>query len=105
MDINPGSDIGRVSSSINPSVSSSLSRSAPSSNSAALKAKQLKPFASEDIRILLLENINETGRDTLSKQGYQVEALKTSLSEDELIEKIRWESQPSLQSQAMPFNK
>lgn len=90
MDINPGPGIGRVSSSLNLSVSSSLSRSEPSYSGAASKAKQLKPFATEDIRILLLENINETGRDILSKQGYQVEALKTSLSEDELIEKIRW---------------
>lgn len=83
MDINPGQRIGRVS-------SSSLGRSEPSYPSAASKAKQLKPFATEDIRILLLENINETGRDILSKQGYQVKALKTSLSEDELIEIIRW---------------
>lgn len=90
MDINPGPGIGRVSSSLNISVSSSLSRSEPSYTRASSNTKQLKPFATEDIRILLLENINETGRDILSKQGYQVEALKTSLSEDELIEKIRW---------------
>ena len=55
-------------------------------------AKQLKPFATEDIKILLLENVNQTGRDILAKQGYQVEALKTSLPEHELIEKIRWGS-------------
>ena len=53
-------------------------------------AKQLKPFATEDIKILLLENINKTGRDILTAQGYQVEALKSSLSEDELMNKIRW---------------
>ncbi|KAJ9235613.1 hypothetical protein DTO271D3_2595 [Paecilomyces variotii] len=52
-------------------------------------AKQLKPFATEDIKILLLENVNQTGRDILSKQGYQVEFLKSSLPEDQLIEKIR----------------
>ena len=52
--------------------------------------KQLKPFATEDIKILLLENINKTGRDVLTAQGYQVEYLKSSLPEDELIEKIRW---------------
>lgn len=52
--------------------------------------KQLKPFATEDIKILLLENVNKTGRDVLEAQGYQVEFLKSSLSEDELIEKIRW---------------
>lgn len=53
-------------------------------------SKQLKPFATEDIKILLLENINQTARDILTKQGYQVEFLKTSLQDDQLIEKIRY---------------
>ena len=52
--------------------------------------KQLKPFATEDIKILLLENVNVTGRDLLESQGYQVTHLKSALPEDELIEKIRW---------------
>ena len=51
--------------------------------------KQLKPFATEDIKILLLENINQTGQDILTKQGYQVECIKSALPEDELIKKIR----------------
>ncbi|KAK1835821.1 hypothetical protein QBC39DRAFT_128450 [Podospora conica] len=51
--------------------------------------KQLKPFNTEDIKILLLENVNQTGRDILKGQGYQVEFMKSSLPEDELIEKIR----------------
>ncbi|KAG7007917.1 nucleosome assembly protein [Physcia stellaris] len=51
--------------------------------------KHLKPFATEDIKILLLENINKTGREVLEAQGYQVEVLKSSVPEDELIEKIR----------------
>ncbi|KAK3359272.1 hypothetical protein B0T25DRAFT_532449 [Lasiosphaeria hispida] len=51
--------------------------------------KQLKPFNTEDIKILLLENVNQTGRDVLTAQGYQVEFLKTSLPEGQLIEKIR----------------
>lgn len=51
--------------------------------------KLLKPFNTQDIKILLLENVNQTGRDILTGQGYQVEALKTSLPEDQLIEKIR----------------
>ncbi|KAK3399015.1 hypothetical protein B0T20DRAFT_188985 [Sordaria brevicollis] len=51
--------------------------------------KQLKPFNTEDIKILLLENVNKTGQDILKAQGYQVEFLKTSLPEDQLIEKIR----------------
>ena len=55
-----------------------------------ISVKHLKPFATEDVKILLLENINKTGRDLLEAQGYQVEFLKSSLPEDELIEKIRW---------------
>jgi D-3-phosphoglycerate dehydrogenase len=51
----------------------------------------LKPFDTQDIKILLLENVNQSGRDILASQGYQVEALKTSLPEDQLIEKIRWD--------------
>lgn len=51
--------------------------------------KQLKPFNTQDIKILLLENVNQTGRDILIGQGYQVESYKSSLPEDQLIEKIR----------------
>src|SRR5687767_6295859 len=51
--------------------------------------KHLTPFDTQDIKILLLENVNQTGKDILQAQGYQVEALKTSLPEDQLIEKIR----------------
>lgn len=59
-------------------------------------AKHLKPFATEDIKVLLLENVNQTGRDILTKQGYQVEVLKSSLPEDQLIEKIRCDPFPHL---------
>ncbi|KAF3283906.1 D-3-phosphoglycerate dehydrogenase 2, variant 2 [Orbilia oligospora] len=51
--------------------------------------RQLKPFNTEDIKILLLENVNQTALDIFSKQGYQVEFHKSSLPEDQLIEKIR----------------
>ena len=51
--------------------------------------KQLKPFRESDIKILLLENVNQTGKDILQEQGYQVESLKSSLPEDQLIEKIK----------------
>lgn len=100
------SSLGRVSSSFNTSTSPqgfyhspSLNKGGASSVShcmrVAAKAKQLKPFATEDIKILLLENVNQTGRDVLAKQGYQVEFLKTSIPEDELIRKIRCGSSPS----------
>lgn len=52
-------------------------------------AKQLKPFREQDIKILLLENVNSTGVEILQGQGYQVETLKSSLPEDQLIEKIK----------------
>jgi D-3-phosphoglycerate dehydrogenase len=52
--------------------------------------KNLKPFNTKDIKILLLENVNVGGQEILKAQGYQVEALKTSLPEDQLIEKIRY---------------
>lgn len=56
----------------------------------ATAAKQLKPFQTQDIKVLLLENVNQTGRTILQQQGYQVEFLKSSLPEDQLIEKIRY---------------
>lgn len=66
--------------------------SAPTRTIPIVNAKHLKPFATEDIKVLLLENVNQTGREILSQQGYQVEFLKSSLPEDQLIEKIRWVS-------------
>ena len=75
-----------------PFLSSSIGRSrSPLANNyfPPSTAKNLKPFVTEDIKILLLENVNKIGQDLLSQQGYQVEALKSSLPEDELIEKIR----------------
>ncbi|KAB8349555.1 hypothetical protein FH972_023579 [Carpinus fangiana] len=65
----------------------SLQRSTTHSSAAA--ARELKPFATADIKILLLENVNTAGQDILRQQGYQVEALKSSLPEAELIEKIQ----------------
>jgi D-3-phosphoglycerate dehydrogenase len=60
-----------------------------SSGSFATATKQLKPFDTKDIKVLLLENVNATGVDILKGQGYQVEALKASLPEDELVAKIK----------------
>jgi D-3-phosphoglycerate dehydrogenase len=58
------------------------------------RTKTLTPFATEDIKVLLLENVNKTGLDLLNAQGYQVECLKSSLSEDDLIAKIRFVYSP-----------
>lgn len=98
---NPEALARRVSRSMSFSTSpSAVFYSPPSGHTAAQAAnaaalKPLKPFATEDIKILLLENVNQTGRDILLKQGYQVECLKSSLPEDELIEKIRFATCPS----------
>lgn len=51
--------------------------------------KALKPFSTGDIKILILENVNSTAINIFHNQGYQVEFYKTSLPEDELIEKIQ----------------
>lgn len=51
--------------------------------------KALKPFSTGDIKMLILENINQTALDTFHDKGYQVEFYKTSLPEDVLIEKIK----------------
>ena len=58
--------------------------------SVATFPKLLKPFATEDVKILLLENVNQTALDVFAEQGYQVEFLKSSLPEDQLIAKIRF---------------
>jgi D-3-phosphoglycerate dehydrogenase len=36
------------------------------------KAKVLRPFNTSEVKILLLENINETAIKSFTKQGYQV---------------------------------
>ncbi|KAG0084562.1 D-3-phosphoglycerate dehydrogenase 2 [Podila epicladia] len=53
------------------------------------KAKILKPFNTANIKILLLENVNETAVAALRGQGYQVETHTKALAEDVLIEKIK----------------
>ena len=74
-----------------PSPSSSFPR-AQAAN--ASSSKQLKPFNTGDVKILLLENVNQTAQDSLRQQGYQVEFIKSALPEDELIEKIRYAAPP-----------
>jgi len=51
--------------------------------------RALRPYVSKDVKVLLLENVNETGQDILRKQGFVVEAVKSSLPKAQLIEKIK----------------
>ncbi|CAG8636845.1 4671_t:CDS:2, partial [Acaulospora morrowiae] len=59
------------------------------STSFTQNVKALKPFDSGDIKILLLENVNQSAVEILTKAGYQVETHDKALPEDVLIEKIR----------------
>jgi len=56
-----------------------------------IPAKQLRRYHTEDIKVLLLENINAAGQNILREQGYQVEALTHGLSEEQLMEKITYD--------------
>lgn len=64
-----------------------LGQHLPSSDSTAVK--HLKPFQPTDFKVLLLESVNHSGFSLLEQQGYQVDTLAGSLTEDELIERIR----------------
>jgi len=46
-------------------------------------------FPKNKIKILLLENIHQAAADRLSEAGYSVELSSASLSEDELLERIK----------------
>ncbi|KAJ1916977.1 D-3-phosphoglycerate dehydrogenase 2 [Mycoemilia scoparia] len=61
----------------------------PSFNPRDQNTRLLKPFNSEDIKILLLENINQKAINILRDAGYQVETSDKALSKDELIEKVK----------------
>ncbi|MEN9947085.1 MAG: hypothetical protein RLZZ293_1471, partial [Pseudomonadota bacterium] len=53
------------------------------------------------IKILLLENLHPNGIELLHQEGYSVETLKGSLSEDELCEKIKDVSVLGIRSKTM----
>ncbi|KAI8097040.1 uncharacterized protein BX664DRAFT_325455 [Halteromyces radiatus] len=53
------------------------------------KPKALRPFNSSEVKILLLENVNEIAVKAFKKEGYQVETYSKALVGQELIEKIR----------------
>ncbi len=45
-------------------------------------------YPKSKIKVLLLENIHQVAIEQLKQEGYQVESLSTSLSEEELVNKI-----------------
>ncbi|KAJ3269727.1 hypothetical protein HDV01_001069 [Terramyces sp. JEL0728] len=56
---------------------------------ASIRSKTLKPFNSGDIKVLLLEGLNETGQNILRNAGYQVESHPKALDIETLKEKIK----------------
>mmetsp|Transcript_51860 Transcript_51860/g.133702 ORF Transcript_51860/g.133702 Transcript_51860/m.133702 type:complete len:420 (+) Transcript_51860:85-1344(+) len=46
-------------------------------------------FPKSKIKVLLLEGVSAVGIKMLTDEGFQVEALKTALTEDELLEKVK----------------
>jgi D-3-phosphoglycerate dehydrogenase len=53
------------------------------------KVKVLKPFNTANMKILLLENVNETAVSALRDQGYQVRFLLKDLDLHEMEERER----------------
>ncbi|CCD22468.1 uncharacterized protein NDAI_0A03110 [Naumovozyma dairenensis CBS 421] len=83
--LNFGGSPGAVSTSPTQSFMNSL----PQRLNAAKQQKVLKPFSTGDMKILLLENVNQTAIEIFKQQGYQVEFHKTAMGEDELLGKIK----------------
>jgi len=78
----------------------SISPASPSALSARLRAAEslsaglvrqarvLHPISTDEIRILLLENISQGAVKTFKDQGFQVDHFTKAWTEDELVEKI-----------------
>merc|ERR1719436_519396 len=52
-------------------------------------ARHPMAFPKNRIKVLLLEGVSSKGIKMLSDEGFQVEALKTALTEEELVEKVK----------------
>ncbi|QRV90906.1 D-isomer specific 2-hydroxyacid dehydrogenase, NAD binding domain [Ceratobasidium sp. AG-Ba] len=74
------------------SYSTSPQQSSPSfaytGPSASARPKVLKPFATEELRLLLLENISQDAVSAFKELGFQVDFHKKAFSEAELIDCI-----------------
>jgi D-3-phosphoglycerate dehydrogenase / 2-oxoglutarate reductase len=52
------------------------------------QAKVLHPVATDELRLLLLENVSQNAVMAFRTQGFQVDHFTKAWSEDELVEKI-----------------
>ena len=53
-----------------------------------LQPRVLRPFATGELRLLLLENISQRAVQSFQQQGFQVDHHTKAWSEDELLQKI-----------------
>ncbi|CCD22394.1 uncharacterized protein NDAI_0A02360 [Naumovozyma dairenensis CBS 421] len=74
---------------VSTSPTQSFMNTLPRRLSTSKQSKALKPFSTGDIKILLLENVNTAAIQIFKEQGYQVDFYKSSLPEEDLIEKIK----------------
>ena len=63
-------------------------KSSDALSSSAVQPKHLRPFNTNEIKVLLLENISQSAIDAFAKQNYQVEVHAKALPEDVLKQKI-----------------
>lgn len=64
------------------------SDSAVSVRGVTTRYRQLKPFSSDELRVLLLENVSPVAVQMFKDAGYQVDVYAKSLGEDELLERL-----------------
>ena len=62
--------------------------SSSQSNDNVLQPRVLRPFATGELRLLLLENISQGAVQAFQQQGFQVDHYTKAWSEDELLQKI-----------------
>ena len=61
---------------------------AQQSNDDVLRSRVLRPFATDELRLLLLENISQGAVKAFQQQGFQVDHHTKAWSEEELLQKI-----------------
>jgi hypothetical protein len=87
------SDSGSIAVSISPTTSTSLHRLVRKDSLSAAAAsvrppRVLRPFATGELRLLLLENISQGAVEHFNAEGFQVDWYPKAWSEDELVQKI-----------------
>jgi len=67
---------------------STSTATAHSTNDDVLRPRMLRPFATGELRLLLLENISQGAVTAFQQQGFQVDHHTKAWTEEELVQKI-----------------